>query len=150
MPRWSASRKRVLRWTEPEPDSNTTPLGWTALHGHAAAAKWLLDNGAKVNALNGDGSTALHSAAFMGQVEIVQLMLERGADPNAKHPNGALPIHSSRADAGTTAFYVNLLGLSYDQATLDAGREKVGELPDRSDGAAKTGGHGGGGGQPRR
>ena len=64
----------------------------------------------------------------MGQAEIVQLMLERGADPNAKHPNGALPIHSSRADPGTTAYYVNLLGLSYDQATLDAGREKVGEL----------------------
>ena len=113
---------------EPEPESSTTPLGWTALHGHVAAAKWLLDNGAEVNALNGDGSTALHSAAFMGQAEVVQLMLERGADPNAKHPNGALPIHSSRADPGTTAYYVGLLGLSYDQATLDAGREKVGEL----------------------
>ena len=113
---------------DPEPDSSTTPLAWTALHGHVAAAKWLLDNGAEVNALNADGSTALHSAAFMGQAEIVQLMLERGADPNARHPNGALPIHSSRADPGTTAYYVNLLGLSYDQATLDAGRKKVAEL----------------------
>ena len=113
---------------DPEPDSSTTPLAWTALHGHVAAAKWLLDNGAEVNALNADGSTALHSAAFMGQAEVVRLMLERGADPNARHPNGALPIHSSRADPGTTAYYVNLLGLSYDQATLDAGRKKVAEL----------------------
>ena len=113
---------------EPEPDSSTTPLAWTALHGHVAAAKWLLDNGADVTALNADGSTALHSAAFMGRAEIVQLMLERGADPNAKHPNGALPIHSSRADAGTTAYYVGILGLSYDQATLDAGRRQVAEL----------------------
>ena len=113
---------------DPEPDSSTTPLAWTALHGHVAAAKWLLDNGAEVNALNADGSTALHSAAFMGQAEIVQLMLERGANPNARHPNGALPIHSSRADPGTTAYYVGLLGLTYDQATLDAGRKKVAEL----------------------
>ena len=112
----------------PEPDSNTTPLAWAALHGHVAAAKWLLDNGAEVNTLNGDGSTALHSAAFMGRVEIVRLMLERGANPHARHPNGALPIHSSRADAGTTAYYVGALGLTYDQATLDAGREEVAQL----------------------
>ena len=113
---------------DPEPDSSTTPLAWAALQGHVAAAEWLLDNGAEVNALNGDGSTALHSAAFMGQAEIVRLMLERGADPNARHPNGALPIHSSRADPATTAYYVNLLGLSYEQATLDVGREEVAKL----------------------
>ena len=112
----------------PDPTLGTTPLAWSALHGHTDAAKWLLDNGAEVNALNGDGSTALHSAAFMGQAEIVRLMLERGADPNARHPNGALPIHSSRADPATTAYYVNLLGLSYEQATLDAGREEVAKL----------------------
>ena len=49
----------------PDPLLGTTPLGWAALHGHAHAAEWLLDNGAGVNTLNGDGSTALHSAAFM-------------------------------------------------------------------------------------
>ena len=55
-------------------------------------------------------------------------MLERGADPHARHPNGALPIHSSFADAGTTAYYVGLLGLSYEQAALDAGRAEVAQL----------------------
>ncbi len=112
----------------PDPALGTTPLGWTALHGHVDAAEWLLDNGAGVNTLNGDGSTALHSAAFMGRAEVVRLMLERGADPHARHPNGALPIHSSRADPATTAYYVGLLGLTYDQAALDAGRAEVGEL----------------------
>ena len=112
----------------PEPGSSTTPLAWAALHGHVGAAAWLLDNGAEVNALNADGSTALHSAAFMGRAEIVRLMLERGADPFARHPNGALPIHSSQADAGTTAYYVGALGLTYDQAVLDAGREEVAQL----------------------
>ena len=135
---------------DPEPDSSTTPLAWTALHGRVAAAKWLLDNGAEVNALNADGSTALHSAAFMGQAEIVRLMLERGADPNARHPNGALPIHSSRADPGTTAYYVNLLGLSYDQATLDAGRKEVAELLTEAMERPKPAAAAGGGGQPRR
>ena len=112
----------------PDPALGTTPLGWTALHGHVDAAEWLLDNGAGVNTLNGDGSTALHSAAFMGRAEVVRLMLERGADPHARHPNGALPIHSSRADPATTAYYVGLLGLTYDQATLDAGREETAQL----------------------
>ncbi len=112
----------------PDPALGTTPLGWTALHGHVDAAEWLLDNGAGVNTLNGDGSTALHSAAFMGRAEVVRLMLERGADPHARHPNGALPIHSSRADPATTAYYVGLLGLTYDQAALDAGRAEVGQL----------------------
>ncbi len=112
----------------PDPALGTTPLGWTALHGHVDAAEWLLDNGAGVHTLNGDGSTALHSAAFMGRAGVVRLMLERGADPHARHPNGALPIHSSRADPATTAYYVGLLGLTYDQAVLDAGREEVGQL----------------------
>ena len=112
----------------PDPALGTTPLGWTALHGHVDAAEWLLDNGAAVHTLNGDGSTALHSAAFMGRAEVVRLMLERGADPHARHPNGALPIHSSQADAATTAYYVGLLGLSYEQAALDAGRAEVVQL----------------------
>ncbi|MYA51387.1 MAG: acyltransferase family protein [Chloroflexi bacterium] len=112
----------------PDPALGTTPLGWAALHGHVHVAEWLLDNGAEVHTLNGDGSTAMHSAAFMGRVEVVRLLLERGGDPHARHPNGALPIHSSLADPGTTAYYVGLLGLSYDQAVLDAGREEVVQL----------------------
>ncbi len=112
----------------PDPALGTTPLGWAALHGHVDVAEWLLDNGAGVHTLNGDGSTALHSAAFMGRAGVVRLMLERGADPHARHPNGALPIHSSRADAATTAYYVGLLGLTYDQAALDAGRAEVAQL----------------------
>ena len=111
------------------PDAlSTTPLGWTALHGHVEAAEWLLDNGASVHTRNADGSTPLHSAAFMGRTEIVRLLLERGADPLARHPNGAFPIHSSLADAATTAYYVGVLGLSYDQAALDAGRKEVVQL----------------------
>ena len=109
-------------------DLSTTPLGWTALHGHAEAAEWLLDNGVGANTLNADGSTALHSAAFMGRAEVVRLLLERGADPHARHPNGALPLHSSLADPGTTAYYTGVLGLTYEQAELDAGRKEVVQL----------------------
>ena len=111
-----------------DPTFGVTPLAWTALYGRTQATAWLLDTGAEVGVRNRDGSTALHSAAFMGRPEIVQLLLERGADANAVDANGVHPIDSSRADAGTTAWIAELLGLSYDEAALEEGRKEVAQL----------------------
>ena len=52
--------------------------------GHVGIARWLLENGADVNARTGFGSqgTALHSAAWNGDQEMVRCLLEFGADPS--------------------------------------------------------------------
>ena len=46
--------------------------------------KLLLELGAGVNAVDGDGRTALHGAAHKGRNEIVQLLVDRGAKLDAR------------------------------------------------------------------
>lgn len=44
--------------------------------------KWLLINGATVNAISKDGNTALSQAILSGDIYIIKLLLDAGADPN--------------------------------------------------------------------
>jgi ankyrin repeat protein len=48
----------------------------------------LLDAGARVNAADGQGYSALMYAAMADKLEIVQELLARGADVNAKDKKG--------------------------------------------------------------
>ena len=59
-------------------------LGLAAETGDVATVRRLLRAGAKVDARNAEGRTALQAAAFGGQVETLRLLLEKGADLNAK------------------------------------------------------------------
>ena len=111
-----------------DPTFGVTPLSWAALHGRTEAAAWLLANGAAVGARNRDGATALHAAAFMGRPELVELLLERGADASAVDVNGVRPLDSSHADAATTKWLAELLGLSYEEGALGEGRQEVRRL----------------------
>ena len=45
------------------------------------AVKMLLDLGANVNAIDNDGETAMHGAAYNAYPSVVKLLAERGADP---------------------------------------------------------------------
>lgn len=61
--------------------------GLTLLHIAAGApkpslARYLLDNGADINARNRRDQSPLHAAARYGHREVVELLLSRGADPN--------------------------------------------------------------------
>ena len=80
------------------------------------AVKLTLELGNDVNAVNAQGQTALHAAAFAGVNSIVQLLVDKGAKVNAKdrfgqtpwtiaeaispivNNQGALRIHQSTAD----------------------------------------------------
>ena len=48
--------------------------------------------GADVNAANGDGDTALHSAAVLGFDTVVQFLADHGAQLNAKNKRGLTPL----------------------------------------------------------
>jgi len=62
----------------------------------------LLDAGADINAVNGNGQTALHIAVFWNNVEAVQLLVDRGADKTIKNKSGRtaeqLAIHYDYVD----------------------------------------------------
>ena len=50
---------------------------------------------ADVNALNRDGVSALHYAAYQGNVEMAQLLFEYGADVNRANTSGDLPLETA-------------------------------------------------------
>ncbi len=56
------------------------PLQIAAYRKHLAMVRWLVDHGARVNAVGTMGNTALHEAVAMASPEILTLLLERGGD----------------------------------------------------------------------
>lgn len=54
-------------------------------------AKQLITNGFKIDTVDDDNYTALHTAVRHANVEMVNLLLEQGANPNAKNNHGDSP-----------------------------------------------------------
>ena len=65
-----------------------TPLMVACREGDYEIAKWLVENGANVNARARDGHTPLMMASYNRYPEIVKLLLKNGADPNAVSNQG--------------------------------------------------------------
>ncbi len=61
-----------------------TPLHWTALRGHLAAAQALLERGADVGAVNNDGETALDVARRAGHSDVERLLASASKAPKAR------------------------------------------------------------------
>lgn len=57
-----------------------------------AALTYLVERGADVNATDGFGATALHSAAKRGYVDVVRFLAARGANLDAADRNGLTPL----------------------------------------------------------
>jgi uncharacterized protein len=78
------------------------PLGLAIFFGHGALARWLIEQGADVNAPaeNAQRVTPAHAAAATCDRETMRLLLERGADPNARQQLDYTPLHgaASRGD----------------------------------------------------
>lgn len=109
-----------------DPEFGVTPLGWAAMQGDLAMAERLVENGAKVNGQNVDGSTPLHGAAFSGHEAVGRFLLAKGADPKMRNNSGQIPSDAAYADAGTTQFLYGLLRLParpFDE--IQAGRARL-------------------------
>jgi uncharacterized protein len=71
-----------------------SPLADAAMQRDLAAVRTLLQQGADVNAAEGDGMTALHWAAEHGDAELAALLLKSGASPRAETRIGRhTPLH---------------------------------------------------------
>ena len=72
--------------------AETPPLVDAARDGDTAAVRSLLDQGARVDVAEGDGTTALHWASYRDDVQTVRLLLDAGADVNATNDLRVTPL----------------------------------------------------------
>nr|CAB3445867.1 unnamed protein product [Digitaria exilis] len=67
-----------------EPDAHGyRALQWAALNNRVAAAQYILEHGADVNAIDRTGQTALHWSAVRGHIQVAELLLKEGAKVDA-------------------------------------------------------------------
>jgi RNA polymerase sigma factor (sigma-70 family) len=82
----------IKDWYGPgNPDRGGTALTWAAWLNDAETVQILLDRGAKVDAADDRGQTALHMAVEWG-AGITKLLVDKGADVNARTKSGATPL----------------------------------------------------------
>jgi len=81
------------------------PLFLAAGEGNLEAVRYLLDEGADVNAREKLGDTALTEATYYGRFEVVKELLFRGADLNALGDEG------TALDIATRKKYPDIVGL---------------------------------------
>lgn len=72
-----------------------SPLMGACAFDHNAAARALLDAGAKVNLTGRGGASALHLAAVSGSVACVELLLAKGAILDARNDANGTPLRSA-------------------------------------------------------
>ena len=108
-----------------QPDLGATALTIAAIANQPAAAAWLIDNGADVNASNRDGGVALHGAVFAGQAEITENMLAAGATVSIPTANGLSVWDIAAIDWETTSDFASLLQLDLTEDAVMSGRKKI-------------------------
>ena len=79
-----------------------TPLIYAATGGHDEIVRWLLGEGADINAASPNGTTALMMAIRESRYQTALLLIARGADVNRRNENGASALDwAKRNDDGT-------------------------------------------------
>ena len=100
------------------PDS---PVADAAMRGDGDAIRALLQNGADVNAAQGDGMTALHWAAQLNDLEMADMLLYAGADVEAATRIGAYrPLHVA-AREGNADMVEKMLGAGANPEAVTTG-----------------------------
>jgi hypothetical protein len=70
-----------------------TPLDWAAVRGHWIIFRHLLDAGAPVNNIGGDGGTPMHRVCHHDRPDIIRLLIDNGADIAVSNQWGRVPLH---------------------------------------------------------
>ena len=78
--------------------SGATPLDASIYGGHDHIFKYLLQQGADVNAVGYEGGTVLMATAYLGRHDMLKMLLDHGAAPNlASTITGETPLHVAAA-----------------------------------------------------
>ena len=104
-----------------------TPLHLAALSRDTAAIRTLIEAGADVNAVNGQGKTPLNLLAVFPAKEnaaVVPVLIEAGADVNARDEGGNTPLHLAVFPANNAAVVRALI-----EAGADVNAERGGFTP---------------------
>jgi ankyrin repeat protein len=97
-----------------------SPLADAAMARDVAAVRALIATRIDVNAAQGDGSTALHWAAYNGDAELTRLLLRAGANPKAQTRLGGLTPVMMAARAGDAPVLRLLLDAKGDAVTANS------------------------------
>lgn len=84
--------KRALCWARQFSASLPTSLFNASCRGDVVKVRLLLEIGAKIDAVDHGGETALYMAAECGHLEVVELLLKQGANINSLSLKGTTPI----------------------------------------------------------
>ena len=100
--------------------------GNTVLHskGFFNVSQLLIDSGCKINVINDDGETPLHSTVHGKNVADVKLLLKNNAEVNIKDSLGNTPLHISTREG-----LCNISQLLVDSGCKVNVRNKVGQTP---------------------
>jgi hypothetical protein len=80
-----------------DPSNPLTALMWASFVGHKKTVALLIQEGADVNAINGNDITAIRMAVLGGHPQIVKLLIDKGA--NVKGESVSLQLAIKRGDA---------------------------------------------------
>ena len=105
--------------------ARVTPLTVAVWTGERGSVKWLLANGAGVNARNGDGSTALGTAAFLGRAEMAKMLIDAGIDTSIRNDSGGSALDIAKLDWATTENIAAMLRIPVERAQVEAGRAQI-------------------------
>lgn len=98
-------------------EQNITPLHWAAINAQVAACRYLLEQGAEIDALGGDlVATPLQWAARNGYLYVIQLLIAHNADPNITDAQGYNTLHLVTHSSSVMA----LLYLLHQPLNVDA------------------------------
>ena len=117
------------------------PLADAAMRGDVESVRSLLGRQVDVNAPQGDGTTALHWAAYQDDLEMAKLLIDAGADVDATTRVGDLIPIVMAAKNGNAAMIELLLEAGTDPTYADASVLVVGKCVTAQGEADTSGGY---------
>ncbi|KAA0190534.1 Serine/threonine-protein phosphatase 6 regulatory ankyrin repeat subunit A [Fasciolopsis buskii] len=123
----SAKPKSLANLQAAGGEDDSHPLHMAAFHGRFDRAQLLLDHGAKVDARDRLGNTALHIAADRGHELFVLTMLRAGCPWDARGQGGATALHRA-ALSGFTSCLSRLIAAAMLDQRFSGPDESIGDV----------------------